>query len=204
MKPLKLSMTAHLKILQYYMHTTEGIVMAHLLADTCISEFSLLAIQEPWQNPHIPTTYNTSNSAFHLLYPLSVEASVCSLVNKSLNFSSYTVCFPTPEHGNLQLRSSVEGMRDIMIHNVYRTRSISSTSTENLPPDEPVPLETHEIFHMSLLPFPTILLIMYCLGTLISIIPFGGDLEPCPIVLSSSFTLFYICTTSPYSYPLEL
>jgi endonuclease/exonuclease/phosphatase family metal-dependent hydrolase len=33
-----------------------------------------------------------------------------------------------------------------MIHNVYRTRNLPSTSSENQPPDEPLPLDTHEIF----------------------------------------------------------
>jgi hypothetical protein len=33
-----------------------------------------------------------------------------------------------------------------MIHNVYRTRKFSPTSSENLPLDEPLSPDTHEIF----------------------------------------------------------
>jgi hypothetical protein len=44
-------MTAQLKILQYNVHTTQGKVMAPFLADPRIFEFSVLAVQEPWQNP---------------------------------------------------------------------------------------------------------------------------------------------------------
>jgi hypothetical protein len=40
-------MTAQLKILQYNVNATQGIVMAPLLADPRISEFSVLAVQEP-------------------------------------------------------------------------------------------------------------------------------------------------------------
>jgi hypothetical protein len=197
-------MISQLKILQYNVHTTEDIVMAPLLAATHISEFSVLAIQELWRNPQIPTTHNPSNSAFHLLYPPSAETSVCFFVNKSLNPSSYTAHFPTPKYGNLRLRRTIQGMRYVMIHNMYRTGNLSPTSSENLPIDEPLLLDTHEIFSMFLLPFPTILLIMYCLGTSTFTIPIGGDPELDPIVLHSFSSLFKSCTTSPYSYPSQL
>jgi hypothetical protein len=120
--------------------------MEPLLADPCISEFPVLAYQEPWRNPCILTTHNPSNSSLHLFYPPFVEASVCLFVNKSLNPSSYSACLPTPKYGYLRLWSSVEGVRDVMIHNVYRTRNLPPTSSENQPPDEPLPLDTHEIF----------------------------------------------------------
>jgi hypothetical protein len=124
--------------------------MAPLLADHHISEFIVLAVQEPWQNPHMHTTHNPSNSSFHLFYPPSAEASVCFLVNKSLDPSSYSATFLTPKYGHLRLRSPVKGARDIMIHNVYLTRKFSPTSSENQPPDEPLLVDTHEIFsHVS-------------------------------------------------------
>jgi putative hemolysin len=80
----------------------------------------VLAVQEPWHNQRVPTTHNPSNSPFHLFYTPSAEASVCFFVNKSLNPSSYSACFPTLKYGYLRLRSSVEGVRDVMIHNVYK------------------------------------------------------------------------------------
>ncbi len=42
--------------------------------------------------------------------------------------------------------SSVEGVRDVMIHNVYRTQNPPHTASESQPPDEPLSLETHERF----------------------------------------------------------
>jgi putative hemolysin len=127
--------------------------MAPLLADPRISDFSVLAIQEPWRNPCIPTTHNPSSSAFHLFYPPSNDASVCFFVNKSLNPSSYTASFSTPKYGNLRLLSPAQGVRDIMIHNEYRTGNLSPTSSELQPTDELLLLDTHEIFsfvHVSL------------------------------------------------------
>ncbi len=44
----------------------------------------------------------------------------------------------------------MEGARDIMIHNVYRTGNLSPTSSDNQPRDEPLLVDTHEIFsHVS-------------------------------------------------------
>ncbi len=139
-------MTPHLKILQYNVHTTEGKVIAPLLADPCVSEFTVLAIQEPGHNLPILTTHNPSNSSFYLLYPPSTETSVCLFVNKSLNPISYSAGFPTPKYGYLCLRSSDKCVRDVVVHNVYRMRNVPPTSSENMPPDEPLPLDIHEIF----------------------------------------------------------
>jgi hypothetical protein len=105
--------------------------MAPLLADYRISEFTVLAIQEPWQNPHIHTTHSPSNSSFHLFYPPSADAPVCFFLNKPLNPSSYSVAFPTPKYGYLCLRSSVEGARVVVFHNVYRSRNLSPTSSDH-------------------------------------------------------------------------
>jgi hypothetical protein len=120
--------------------------MAPLLADHCISEFTVLAVQEPWRNLHMHNTHNPSNSLFHLFNPLSAKALVCFFVNKSLNPSSYSATFPTPKYGHLCLRSPVEGARDIMIHNVYRTRNLSLTSSANQPLDERLLVGTYAIF----------------------------------------------------------
>jgi hypothetical protein len=120
--------------------------MVPLPADYRISENSVLAVQEPWRNPRVLTTHNPSNSSFHLFYPPSAEASVCFFVNKSLNPSSYSAGFLTPKYSYLRIRGSVEGVRDVTIHDVYRTQNLPLTSSENQPPDEPLPLDTHEIF----------------------------------------------------------
>ncbi len=124
--------------------------MAPLFAHHRISEFTVLAVQGPWQNPHMHTTHNPSNSSFHLFFPPSAVASVCFFVNKSLNPSSYSATIPTPKYGHLRLRSPVEGAREIMIHTVYHTRNLSPTSSENQPLDEPLLVDTYEIFsHVS-------------------------------------------------------
>ncbi len=128
-------MTSHLRILQYNVHTTQGKVIAPLLADHSASEFIVLAVEEPWRNPCVLTTHKPASSSFYLLYPLTADVSVCFFVNKSFNPRSYSASFPTPMYGYLRISSPVEGDRDVIIHNGYRTRNISPTSSENLPPD---------------------------------------------------------------------
>jgi hypothetical protein len=83
--------------------------MASSLADNYISEFTVLAVQEPWQNPQMQTTHNPSNSAFHLFNPPSADASVCFFVNKSLNPSFYSAAFPTLKYDLLRMKSPGEG-----------------------------------------------------------------------------------------------
>ncbi len=178
--------------------------MGPLLASPRISGFSVLAVQEPWRNPRVLTTHNPSNSSFHLFYPPSAEASVCFFVNKSLNPSSYSACFPTPKYGHIRLRSSVEGVRDVMIRNVYRTRNLPPTSSKNQPPDEPLPLDTHEIFSflsatMSDASADHILLEDVNLHH-----PSWGGPRVTSIVLPSCFCPSKSYTTSLYYYPQRL
>ncbi len=115
-------------------------------ADCRVSEFSVISVQEPWQNPRIFTTHNPSNSPLCLLYPLSAAPSVCFFMNKFLNPSSCSTCLPTLKCGYLCLRCFVMSIRDVTIHNVYKTRNLSPILSENLLPDEPLLLDTLEIF----------------------------------------------------------
>jgi hypothetical protein len=54
--------------------------------------------------------------------------------------------FSAPKYGYLRLMSPVEGVKDVMIHIVYRTRNGFTTSSEIQPLDEPLSPNTHEIF----------------------------------------------------------
>jgi hypothetical protein len=47
-------------------------------------------------------------------------------INKAVNPSSWSGDFLSPDYGYLQLKSPVEGARDIMVHNIYRPQGISS------------------------------------------------------------------------------
>jgi hypothetical protein len=123
--------------------------MAPFLADHCISKFTVLAVQVPWQYPHMHTTHNPLNSAFHLFYTHSANASACFSAHKSLNPSFYFAAYPILKYGH-RVRNPVKGAQDIMIHNVYCTRNLLPSSTEIQPPDKPLSVDPHEIFpHVS-------------------------------------------------------
>ncbi len=112
--------------------------MAPLLADPRVSQFSVLAIQTPFHNSHTHSTHNPSYTSFHLLHPGPENSRVCFLINKSINPSSWSGDFPSPDYSNLHLKSPVEGARDIMIHNIYRpigsSSFISNFSDDSSPP----------------------------------------------------------------------
>ena len=38
--------------------------------DAISEEYDVLAIQEPWRNPHMPTTYCPRSSPYYLLYAI--------------------------------------------------------------------------------------------------------------------------------------
>ncbi|KFY28958.1 hypothetical protein V491_00241 [Pseudogymnoascus sp. VKM F-3775] len=57
-----------LRILQYNVQKSRDVVLASLFQDPRILEYNVLAIQEPWRNPFIATSYNPLKAHFQLTY----------------------------------------------------------------------------------------------------------------------------------------
>ena len=74
-------------ILQYNVQKSKDKVMAPLLEDPRVQAYDILAIQEPWNNPFMETTYNPRNSCFYLVYPPG-KGRACFYINKKLNLAS--------------------------------------------------------------------------------------------------------------------
>ncbi len=125
-------------------------VMAPILADKQVALFSVLAVQEPFRNSFIPTTHNPSYSNFHLHHPSVTNFRVCFFINKSINPSSWSGYFPSPDYGFLRFRSPVNGARDVVIHNIYRPIG-SKSAIASLSNGLPVPSDATDI--LSLLHF---------------------------------------------------
>jgi hypothetical protein len=109
--------------------------MAPLLVDPSVSQFSPLAIQEPFYNFFSNLTHNSSYTSFPLFLPVVEKLRVRFFINKSANPSSWFGDFSSPNKSYLQLKSPVVGARGIMIHNINRpqgTSSIVSTFSHNL------------------------------------------------------------------------
>src|SRR3982075_990106 len=126
-----------LKILQYNVQTSKDKVMAPLLADPRTHEFDIIAIQEPWKNPHIETTYCPARSPFYLLYPPEGRARSCFLINKKLDITSWEPGLLTPDLCSLQIRT--ENGSKLWIHNTYSQPPCSYSTTEYNTPISALP-----------------------------------------------------------------
>ena len=111
--------------------------MAPLLADPRTHEFDIIAIQEPWKNPHIETTYCPTRSPFYLLYPPEGRARSCFLINKKLDITSWELGPLTPDLCSLQIRT--ENGSKLWIHNIYSQPPYSYSTTEYNTPISALP-----------------------------------------------------------------
>ena len=107
--------------------------MIPLLEDEEIKKYDVLAIQEPWRNPYVPTTYNPSTSGFHLIYNENQNTRVCFYVNKNIDINDWSVEFPSPDMATLMLNVYENDVKKIIcISNVYNP-SPTSPSSANSP-----------------------------------------------------------------------
>jgi hypothetical protein len=74
----------------------------------------VLAVQEPWRNPQMPTTSRPPN--YHLIYPLSKETRVCFYVSKAINQNEWATTEHSPDLVTLTIYL---GGRTLHIHNCY-------------------------------------------------------------------------------------
>lgn len=104
-----------LKLLQYNVQKSKDKVMAPFFEDQEVQSYDIIAIQEPWQNPFINSTYNSALAGFHLAFPPE-GGRACLFINKRLDFSSWTVEFHTGDLCTATIRAT-----DITVHvhNVY-------------------------------------------------------------------------------------
>jgi hypothetical protein len=123
-------------ILQYNIQKSKTLVAAPLLADSAIAKFHVLAIQEPWRNPHSPTTYCPSSCNFYSSYLDSEHTRVAFYINKDIDPSTWTVENPSPDLAILRIeiqepRDSISTIqkRVLTVYNVYNPCPESMTST---------------------------------------------------------------------------
>jgi hypothetical protein len=77
-----------LRILQYNVQKSRDVVLASLFQDPRTLEYDVLAIQEPWRNPFIATSYNPLKAHFQLTYLDDAATRVCFYINKRINPST--------------------------------------------------------------------------------------------------------------------
>lgn len=68
--PTDIDMVGHqeLRILQYNVRKSRDFVLASLFQKSEVLDYDILAIQEPWRNPFIETSYHPLKTHFQLSY----------------------------------------------------------------------------------------------------------------------------------------
>ena len=121
-----------LSILQYNVRNDQVKTMIPLLADPRTQNYDIIAVQEPWRNPNVPTTLNSYQSGFHLLYRPGGDTRVCFYVNANINPSSWDVEYPSADICTLTITVHTGiTAKTINIHNIYNPSPTSYTSTNS-------------------------------------------------------------------------
>ncbi|KAH9203728.1 Endonuclease/exonuclease/phosphatase [Leptodontidium sp. 2 PMI_412] len=96
--------------------------MAPLLRDPAVLELDIIAIQEPWRNPHQNTTHNPAADYFHLVYMDSQNTRTCFFANKKIPTAAWTARTHSPDVCSLRIdvgNNDNTQSQYIQIHNVY-------------------------------------------------------------------------------------
>ena len=102
-----------LRILQYNVHKSRDVVLASLFRDPRILEYDILAIQEPWRNPFIATSYHPLKAYFQLTYLDDAATRVCFYINNRIDPSTWNVSYITKDIIALEIT-------DPILHNKLR------------------------------------------------------------------------------------
>ncbi len=114
-----------LNIVQYNVNKSRNRVMSAFFQAVDPKKHHILAIQEPWRNPQMPTTVRPPN--YHLVYPLRHDTRVCFYVSKVLDPDKWKVKEHSPDLLTLTLSL---GSETLHIHNCYNQPPKLATSRE--------------------------------------------------------------------------
>lgn len=109
------------RILQWNVRHSVDLAMAPMLRDSKITEYTIIAIQEPWINPYQPTTHYPTETAraFMLAWPkvpADQHPRVCTYVRRNVLESD--IVYSSRDVLTVYIRVNEESPR-IYIHNVY-------------------------------------------------------------------------------------
>ena len=107
-----------MRILQYNVQKSRDVVLASMFRNRRILEYDILAIQEPWRNPFIDTTYHPLKEHFHLTYLADGGTRVCFYISKRIDAATWSVSYISKDIISLRIREPRSG-KVIQIVNVY-------------------------------------------------------------------------------------
>ena len=116
-----------LRILQYNVQKSRDVVLASLFQNSKTLEYDILAIQEPWRNPFIATSYHPLKSHFQFTYFEDATTRVCFYINKRIDPSTWSVSYITKDIIGLEIRNSTLDNK-LRIYNVYNKTATNTLS----------------------------------------------------------------------------
>jgi hypothetical protein len=116
-----------LHILHYNVWKSKDVVLASLFQDRWIREYDVLAIQEPWRNPFIPTSYHPLKTDFQLAYLEHKATRVCFYINKRIDPSTWNTTHLTKDITMLEISNPTLGnkLRIINVYNEIGTNTLA-------------------------------------------------------------------------------
>ncbi len=116
-----------MKIAQYNVQKSKLGVMTPLIHST--SQYDVIAIQEPWLNPHMQATYCPSDCPYTAIFPSTGRARTCFLINKAIPVSSWShdQSMLTPDYCQITFQLPTGRLT---IHNIYSQMPPSTNTTE--------------------------------------------------------------------------
>ena len=125
-------MSDTLRILQYNVRKEKNGTMAPLLCSDVGNMVDIIAIQEPWKNPHHLSTYNPHDSSFHLAFALTEHTQVCFFINKRIDLDTWEI----DDHNNPNIATLTihtycsPAPIQLQIHNVYSASPTHQSSMD--------------------------------------------------------------------------
>ena len=116
-----------LTLLQYNVQKSQS-VQELLLATSALQEVDIIALQEPWKNPHLETSTSTVFSSFLPLYCSEIGRTLF-LINKNLKLSSLHPTFWNKDFVSLEIYLE-NSSTSLWVHNLYFTPSSQENYTE--------------------------------------------------------------------------
>jgi hypothetical protein len=126
--------------------------MASLFHDNDTSRYDILAIQEPWRNPFIATSYHPFRQHFQIIYLDHPKTRACLYVNRRIDPSTWSTSCISPDLVSIKL-SHHHSDKTIHIFNVYfelgtDTLSVLSSALRDLgPQDEAIVVGDFNLHH---------------------------------------------------------
>ena len=116
-----------LSLLQYNVQKSQS-VQDLLLTTPALQEVDIIALQEPWKNPHLETSTSTAFSSFIPLYSSELGRTLF-LINKKLRLSSLHPTFWSKDFISLEIYLE-NSTTSLWVHNLYFTPSSQRNYTE--------------------------------------------------------------------------